>query len=73
MATAEAVCCASQIGVTAGVVWETLQDEGAMSLPQLVKQIDAPRDVVMQAVGWLAREDKILIEEEGRKRIVSLC
>jgi hypothetical protein len=27
---------------------------------------------VMQALGWLAREDKICIEDEGRARMVSL-
>jgi hypothetical protein len=26
----------------------------------------------MQALGWLAREDKIAIEEEARARVVSL-
>jgi hypothetical protein len=34
--------------------------------------VDEPRDVVMQAVGWLAREDKIDIEENSRSRVVSL-
>ena len=33
---------------------------------------DAPRDVVMQGLGWLAREDKVNIEEEARSRVVSL-
>jgi hypothetical protein len=37
-----------------------------------VKEIDAPRDVVMQALGWLAREEKLDIEEDGRTRTVSL-
>jgi hypothetical protein len=26
----------------------------------------------MQAVGWLAREGKILIEEEGRRKIIGM-
>jgi hypothetical protein len=39
----------------------------------LTKDLDAPRDVLMQAIGWLAREDKLAIDEEGRnKKIVSL-
>jgi hypothetical protein len=42
-----------------------------MSVSRLVKEIDAPRDIVMQALGWLAREDKIDIED-GRSRVVSL-
>ncbi len=72
MATVEATFCVEQIGLTAGVVWETLDENGTMSLAQLAKQIDAPKDLVMQAVGWLAREEKVQIEEVGRKRVVSL-
>ena len=57
-----------QIGDTAGVVWHYLNDNGPSSLTELVKEIDAPRDVVMQALGWLAREDKLAIEEDNRGR-----
>ncbi len=60
------------IGETAGVVWQTLNDHGPMSMAKLIKAVGQPRDVVMQAVGWLAREDKISIEEDGRTRIISL-
>ena len=47
-------------------------EDGPMSMAKLVQAVGGPRDVVMQALGWLAREDKICIEEEGRSRIVSL-
>ena len=60
------------IGETAGVVWQTLNAHGPMSMAKLIKAAGQPRDVVMQAVGWLAREDKISIEEDGRTRIISL-
>ena len=63
----------SQIGKTAGLVWNFLNDNGSISLAKLAKQIDAPRDLVMQAVGWLAREGKVDIEESGRAKTVSLC
>ena len=61
-----------QIGQTAGDVWRLLDGEGPTSITKIVKQIDAPRDVVMQAIGWLAREDKINIDEETRSKVVSL-
>lgn len=61
-----------QIGLTAGCVWKTLHEQGSLSLTKLTKQIDAPRDVVMQAVGWLAREEKISIEDKGRGRVIAL-
>jgi hypothetical protein len=43
-----------------------------LTIAKLVKEIDAPRDVVMQGLGWLAREGKVNIEEEARTRVVSL-
>ena len=72
MATVECAPVVDRIGETAGAVWHVLNDHGPAKLTHLIKEIDAPRDIVMQAVGWLAREGKIQIEEELRSRIVSL-
>lgn len=71
-ATATTICCLGQIGETAGDIWRLLDGNGPMSTAKLVKELDVPRDVVMQALGWLAREDKIAIEEDARSRVVSL-
>lgn len=62
----------ARIGDTAGVVWKTLVENGPLSMARLVKAVGEPRDTVMQALGWLAREDKVWIEEDGRTRVVSL-
>ena len=56
----------------AGVVWCILSENGTMTMAKLIKAIGEPRDNVMQALGWLAREDKIDIVEDGRSRVVSL-
>ena len=72
MATVEAASPVQQIGDTAGQVWHLLDSEGPVKITQLVKQIDAPRDMVMQAIGWLAREEKISIDEQTRARVISL-
>ena len=61
-----------EIGEIAGLVWRVLDDQGPQPLSKLVKRVGAQRDVVMQAVGWLAREKKISIESDSRTRIVSL-
>ena len=61
-----------RVGETAGVVWRTLNSAGPMSVAKLVKAAGQPRDTVMLALGWLAREDKVDIEEDGRTRIVAL-
>lgn len=57
---------------TAGKVWHLLDEKGSLTIAKLVKEIDSPRDVVMQALGWLAHEEKLEIEEDGRTRTVSL-
>lgn len=72
MATAIRESCLSEIGETAGKVWHVLDQKGPLTIAKLVKEIDEARDVVMQALGWLAREEKIEIEEDGRTRTVSL-
>jgi hypothetical protein len=41
-------------------------------MAKLVKAVGGPRDLVMQALGWLAREGKIWIDDNGRSRTVSL-
>jgi hypothetical protein len=72
MATMTKESCVGEIGETAGAVWQVLSSKGPQTIAKLVKEIDAPRDTVMQALGWLAREDKIDIEEDGRTRTVVL-
>jgi len=62
----------AQVGETAGVIWHTLNENGPLSLAKLTKAADVPRDVVMQGIGWLAREGKIDIDENSRGRVVSL-
>ena len=61
-----------QIGETAGEIWHKLDNEGPLSYSRLVKDLDRPRDMVMQALGWLAREEKVDIHETSRGRQVSL-
>jgi Winged helix-turn-helix domain (DUF2582) len=61
-----------QIGETAGSVWHELNENGSLSLAKLVERVGGNRDVVMQAIGWLAREGKIDITENKRGKTVSL-
>jgi len=72
MVTLEAASTVYQIGASAGQVWNLLETSGPQNITAVVKEIDAPRDQVMQAIGWLAREEKITIEEQARSRVVSL-
>jgi len=72
MATAMPVSCVPHIGEVAGTVWQLLSENGPINVSKLVKAVDEPRDTLMQALGWLAREEKINIDKEGRNWIVSL-
>ena len=72
MATVMTDSLVNQIGETAGTIWHVLSENGSLSLTKLAKTVDAPRDSVMQAIGWLAREGKVEIEETGRGRFISL-
>ena len=60
------------IGVSAGEIWHLLATDGGISVTKIAKQIDAPRDLVMQAIGWLARENKVQITENKRVKTISL-
>jgi hypothetical protein len=60
------------IGSVAGLIWNFLEANGPVPVSRLVKDIDAPRDVVMQGVGWLAREGKVRFEESSRRRLIAL-
>ena len=62
----------ADIGEAAGQVWAALDSDGPLSLTRLTRTIGKPRDMTMQAVGWLAREGKVDITEVRRSRIVTL-
>ncbi len=63
----------AHIGEVAGMVWHTLREEESISTARLSRTVDAPRDLVMQAIGWLAREEKVVITETSRGKMISLC
>ncbi len=50
-----------QIGQVAGSIWHTLYNRGELSLAQLKKEADTKGPLFDWAIGWLAREDKIVI------------
>ncbi len=58
------------VGKTAGRVWEILKKNHEMTLSQLPKALKQKDTVVYQAVGWLAREDKIAYRTKGKKTVL---
>ena len=57
---------------TAGKTWKLLGQYGETSVSQLPQLINEQDNVVYQALGWLAREDKINYTIKSRKAFVSL-
>ena len=62
----------SVFGFNAGVVWEALNQNGASNIRNLVKATRLSREEVNAALGWLGREDKIVLEQKGRAMVISL-
>lgn len=60
------------IGETAGVIWQYLHEHGRTTLTTLVRALGAQSDAVVMAVGWLAREGKVELEQEKRSIYVVL-
>jgi len=57
---------------TAGKAWRFLGQNGQTSVTQLVNALKEKDEIVLQAVGWLAREDKIEYTVKNRRTFVSL-
>ena len=61
------------IGNAAGAVWSALSENGAMSAKDLKKAAKIKTDKELYlAMGWLLREDKLNVVEEGKEITLSL-
>ncbi len=57
---------------TAGKTWRTLGERGESSASEIAKAIKENEDLVNQAIGWLAREDKISYATKRNEVVISL-
>ena len=60
------------IGNAAGKIWEYLDENGATSVSKITKETGLNKNEAQRAIGWLAKEDKLNIEMEGRTELLSL-
>jgi hypothetical protein len=58
----------SHIGQVAGKVWRSLGDKGTSTIPQISKAVNEPVEVVTLGLGWLARENKIVLNKGTGKK-----
>lgn len=61
------------IGTAAGAIWMALSENGAMNAKDLKKAAKIKTDKeLFLAMGWLLREDKLNVVEEGKDITLSL-
>jgi len=57
----------TEIGIVAGEIWHFLDEHGpVVSLAEIVKGIERPRELALMSLGWLAREGHVIVRQEGR-------
>ena len=62
-----------KVGETAGKIWTALNENGQMTTKELKKATKAKTEKdVFLALGWLLREDNVVIEEVEKDVVVTL-
>lgn len=54
-----------QIGVSAGQIYDYLNNNGETSFSKMKKELDLAGNFADLGLGWLAREDKVAISKKG--------
>ena len=63
-----------KIGIDAGNVWKVLDAEGvSKSIKELKKATKLVDKEIYAAIGWLAREEKIVFHQKGVDWFISLA
>lgn len=61
-----------QVIEAVGRTWQYLKDNGETGLVVLPRRLKERSELVNQAIGWLAREDKLRYREEKGRTFISL-
>ncbi|MFO7842080.1 MAG: winged helix-turn-helix domain-containing protein [Fidelibacterota bacterium] len=60
------------VGSIAGKIWKTLNNNGAMTANALTKELKENSNLVMMGLGWLLREEKLIVSKSGNTTKYSL-
>lgn len=60
------------IGTNAGLIWNALNESKSMNLKDLKKATKLKEKEAFLALGWLAREGKVSLEEAEKEVIITL-
>jgi len=61
-----------KIGSDAGLIWKVLDAQGMKSVKELKKSTKLVDKEIYAAIGWLAREEKLVFDQEGDDLYLSL-
>lgn len=61
-----------EIGINAGKIWNYLNENGATDVIKMKIDLNFSNTALFLALGWLAREDKIIIVKEKNEIRVKL-
>ena len=62
-----------KIGSNAGIVWNALSGNGEMELKEVKKVTKLTEKDLYAALGWLSREDKVVIVENEKEIFISIA
>jgi len=62
----------NKIGSNAGKIWNLLNEQGEHSVKELKKKLKLTDREFFMAIGWLAREDKVYLFEDGGEWLIGL-
>ncbi len=63
----------NEIGESAGRVWQYLNDRGPATAREINKALKLDEALLYIAIGWLAREDKLVFSGQGKALKISLA
>ena len=62
----------TEIGIIAGDIWRILERKSPTTLKEILKEIDAPFDLILMSLGWLAREGHVNVTKEDKEYVLAL-
>jgi Winged helix-turn-helix domain (DUF2582) len=62
----------TEIGAAAGKLWQYLEKNGPSSVTKATTDTGLGKSEIQRAIGWLAKEDKLITEIKGRIETISL-
>lgn len=71
-ATPVVISMHERIGLTAGVIWHHLAENGATPVAKLVYVLPEDEAIIQRSIGWLAQEDKITLSARGGDQVETI-